>query len=709
MFAEFRLTSGPERNVTGLSSRQRSKRAQVVRACDSCRKHRIKCDNHTPCTNCKTRGASCSNVAAQSISLPHAQREIERLRQKVEELEQQLQQTHDTAPRNIPNPPLPQNVGWRQAVPQWSLDGIHVRPARCTHETWYGASSLYYFIGQMSNFLNMSFPQIPSPEHNLESNPASALLDGPGSTGSTRREGVQQSVEGPGENEFLSLMQEGYFIDLYWQSYHSSIFPIVDEAEFKEYYRSLWTAGGDIRSPSALVDIIVALCMQHGVSLKPTTRQGLIGDADRDAAVAGRAYYLRCQRLLSYELETPRLSTLQCQLLCAVYLCCGTFQNMMDSVCGMAVRTAYMLGLHIEPPDTMPQKERELRKRLWWALYILETKIGMKLGRPFLLHQSNASPALPSDHLEVAMHSGSMFSPLGENLSWLSFHRQHAKLFLASRDAHTAFYSVTVPLDEGSETPALEKQAELWAPHIAGMDEWAQAVPGALRTARKSPGQSLSTDRSDLDIEQFAPLWLQRQRLLLELMYHNLCLSLYRPFIVFGSTETSNNTVSQMAERCANHAMALTKVTQQALAFSGILTGWHEAFQWQWNAAMTLVGYVLAFPQSEEARKSIDASIAVLDVFGDGLTVATSAANIVRRLSAHIDVLMQKPAGQAWQTGGAEVGLGPSMANTGVGLGGGFGFDDIPNASMQDVFSMAFDVDQWNNLDMLWPNVGERS
>ncbi len=43
-------------------------------------------------------------------------------------------------------------------------------------------------------------------------------------------------------------------------------------------------------------------------------------------------------------MESPTISTIQCQLLCVIYLCCGTFQNMADGAYGLAVRTAYSSG-----------------------------------------------------------------------------------------------------------------------------------------------------------------------------------------------------------------------------------------------------------------------------------------------------------------------------------------------------------------------------
>ncbi|CAM1505932.1 Fc.00g115690.m01.CDS01 [Cosmosporella sp. VM-42] len=712
-----------------LLSRPRQKRAQVVRACDSCRQHRIKCDNYIPCFNCKNRGEKCSNAAVKSIALPDAYREIERLRKKVQELESELQQERNTTTnldRRLPKPTTlsrqelsaSQASGCRYGNPR---EGIHIRAVRSENETWYGASSLFYFIGRISNFLSSSLQQTHSTDQLLDLNTTSTLLDGKIASAAdhTPSDHTEEGLVTGADGHYLSLMQEEYFLDLYWQSYHTTWFPILNEASFKEHYRSLWATGGDVRTPSALVDIVIALCMQYGVSMLPSTRQKLFMDDRDDATVAGRWYYLRCQRLLAYELESPSISTLQCQILCSIYLCCGTFQNMADSYCGMAVRTAYMLGIHLDPPESMSMKDRELRRRLWWALYVLDSKVGMKLGRPFLLHQSKVTPRLPGQNFEIAMQSGSGFSPLGDNVTWLSFNLEHAKLFRAARTAYTAFYGRDLDTQSaGSDVAVSEKDAEFLESCMMETGKWANDVPGVLKTKRKNNGHSFSTDGSGLDIEQFAPLWLQRQRLLLELIYHHLCTNLYRPFICFDP-EQSSIKADKAAIKSALHSIALTNILHQVFSSTSVLNGWCEVFQWQWNAAMTLVGFVLAYPDgvtTAAARSGIDLAVVVLDIYGKSITVAKSAANIIRNLATKVDIFTQhRPGKQTSLMGNKKaeekipIGYGtltPDASQVSDGVESGLMFDDLNTASLQNVFNMAFDVDHWTDLNMLWPNGG---
>ncbi|KAI5460224.1 fungal-specific transcription factor domain-containing protein [Mariannaea sp. PMI_226] len=737
----------------------RKKRAQVVRACDLCRQTRIKCDNHIPCSSCKVRGIQCSNAALKSITLPQAYREIERLKNKVNELESELEQErrnttidsrrHPAQPLSSPishhlhqrqqqylHLPSPsQSVDCNSWNPPPSQEGIRVRAGQSMNRTWYGPSSLFYFIGRISNFLDSAFVKTDPADKIVSSNLASTLLDEPVATTTTlgdKRQPPdylhQNVVPAALSSEFLSLPQEEYFLELYWNSYHTSVLPVLNEAEFRDHYRSLWTTRGNVRKPSPLVDIVVAMSVQLGVSTLPTSRQKSI-IAGSDATVAGRQYYLRCQKLLAYELESPTISTLQCQLLCGVYLCCATFQNMSDGVCGTVVRTAHMLGLHLDPPDILSPKERDMMRRLWWAVYAMDTKIGMKYGRPFLINQSKFLPKFPDHSLEAAVNTGSSFAPLGNDVTWLTFHHEQTKLILMARAAHTALFdqdpaTVTGPPSSSREVQDIsEPHADHVNVYMRETEIWIDNLPEALKSTRVKNGRPLSVDLSALEIDFFAPLWLQRQRILLELMYHNLCTNLYRPFISFNST-TPSTFVHQTAQKCALHAMALTRIMHQVLSSSTILTGWHEAFQWQWNAAMTLVGFVLAYPSGNlapDVRKAIDLSVAVLDIFGGSFEVGARAAGVVRDLCTKIDSVISQNFDAQAITGEIKEGTVGSSSTpnverlnennlilsefTDTSLAEYDYMNEVMTGSLQNTLNLAFNIDQWAEPQMLWPNM----
>ncbi|KAJ3580081.1 hypothetical protein NPX13_g479 [Xylaria arbuscula] len=719
--------------------KSRRKRAQVARACDWCRVHRIRCDNSHPCSRCIERGGECTvhgKTDIRTISSPQAYRTIERLEQRVRELEQELEHHRNpTAPsgssrasprtpasRPLSTPPggddileLPMN----EQIDRSGVavhEGIRIRTAQSQYETWYGPGSLYYFIRRLNDFVNTCLRQsrpiarmLPDSETNLFDEPSQS---GTGSHNSPAAPAVGNSVTA---GDALTPTQEEYFISLYWQSYHTTLF-VLDEAAFKEHYHSLWATKGQERKPSALVDIVIALCMQYGMASKPGLVSASAEGDGRDPVVAGR-----CVR--SYPHPTSAagvIPTLPAE------------DAMADSACALAVRTAYMLGLHLEPPLEMPKRQREIRKRLWWALYVQDSKFSMKLGRPFLLNPPTASCLLPGDDREEALSSGSFFTPIGDGVTWLTFNVEIIKLFQAFRAAYKAFYrgpgAVSIFKDEpGKDTSSsIEAQAEFVIPYISRIEEWVKKVPEPLTTKRLGNGMPFSTDGSSFEIEEFASLWLQRQRLLLELTYHHLSINLNRPFIRFGAWSADTPVADRYATQCAAHAITLTQAMHHVNKSTSILKGWNEAFQWQWNATMSLVGFVFAYPShplSPAARNAMDLSITVFESFGGCLAPAQKAVPIIRDLSTQADQLTKQTLGLENSVSSAQeqplIALGDlrldfetSMGNTKWGNSGitPWGFlDEISTDAIQGMLSqsmdMAYSVDA-QRFDMLpWPDV----
>ena len=163
----------------------------------------------------------------------------------------------------------------------------------------------------MNTYLGATLQQPQLTDQMVLHGSASTLLGG--AANCIEEDGLFHQAPHPVEDpltaaEYLSPTQEEYFLNLFWNSYHTSLFPILNEAEFMDHYQSLWTASGNsTRKPSALVDIVIALCMQYGVSKLPTQRQKPI--IAGDASVAGRWYFRRCQMLAAYQLENPTIST----------------------------------------------------------------------------------------------------------------------------------------------------------------------------------------------------------------------------------------------------------------------------------------------------------------------------------------------------------------------------------------------------------------
>lgn len=565
--------------------------------------------------------------------------------------------------------------------PQW--EGIHVATSRSDQTSYYGPASAFYFVSRIGAFLARALQQ-PCEGRSMQPKGADrTVILGNGHEQDDEREGMaMRAAGGYSHNPSMNRTQEEYFLSLWWEGYHC-FQPIVDETELRRHYASLWEPGRPNRRQSALVDIILALCLQYGYTFIPRDANR---SSDRDASfddatIAGRWYYRRSQALLTADLESPSITTVQCYVFTVTYLCCASFQNMCHVVIAQAVRVAHIIGLHLEPPASLPKGERELRKRIWWALWTLDSKTSAKLGRPFIIDASQTTVTWPSDDFETASYNGATLGFYSPTVTWLTYSLQNQKLVHAMADVHTALYSKCgeVMAARGlsslyKDPSALECCAELLATKMPAMRAFVDQVPAAMKTRRRGGGEPFSNDRSALEIESLAPMWLQRQRVCLELSYTAAMTNLTRPFITFYS---NSSTYSPIAERHAaasvNYAISHTHIMHQLVTETDLMGGWSEYFLWQWNAAITICGFILAYPihpSTPSARRALDKAIAIFDKYGADFAVSASAGAITRDLVAKADLLAGRLRNEI--TSGSTSGTEPSP---------------IPGSSMPSLYS----------------------
>ena len=538
---------------------------------------------------------------------------------------------------------------------QWQ--GIWTNAYQSRAVQFVGPTSTLYFSAALSSHITSSL-QTPHPDFHMQPIGASKFLANPTILRSDSAEEALIATESCGEGEsILSRAQEENFLALFWQSYHCTT-PILNEVDFREHYESLWVSHTTTfhRSASPLVDIILALCMQYGMTfvLRKDAQQTVMTEFDReDSTIAGRSLYRRCQTHLSADLETPSMMTLQCQIFSAVYLGNASFVNLSHNTLALAIRTAHILGLHQESRSHSSRAQIELHRRLWWVVYTMDSSACMALGRPWLAHLSQVSCAPPADDHELAQLSGPSFTSSVESITWLSYHVQHVKLILAARAVHIAFGKKCAQVLSASgqenfhgNAQSLEAMAGFLVQSLQCLRTWVQRIPDELKTERRDGGKPFSTDRSALQVDLEAPQWLQRQRLLLELTYHQLMMNLHRPFISFEKAPSSSIPLANTnSHSCLNHAIASTNITLQGLKSTDVLNGWHEAYHFQWNAVLTMVGFIFANPvcsPTPTARRTINNAIEVFDIFRANFAVAASAAAVTRDLAVKADVVLDR-------------------------------------------------------------------
>jgi hypothetical protein len=250
------------------------------------------------------------------------------------------------------------------------------------------------------------------------------------------------------QSEVISRTQQRQYIRQFWDLHHP-LLPIICENDFTEYFESLWIpaptqSAQRTRAPSALADIVIAVC---ALAKSPTSKQPL-GQQSQSYSPSSNSlgtpssnglgelndanisvwHYRRCQRLLDDELDRPTAFTVQAQTLMAIYLHSTSRISAAYTVLGTAVRIAYSLGLHRDPPASLGITKAELRRRIWWSLYILDSKLSLELGRPMAVDLNTSNCQLPADDAETARIAclRSYFST--PEMTWLTYTVHTARL-----------------------------------------------------------------------------------------------------------------------------------------------------------------------------------------------------------------------------------------------------------------------------------------
>ncbi|KAK4234289.1 hypothetical protein C8A03DRAFT_37939 [Achaetomium macrosporum] len=277
-----------------------------------------------------------------------------------------------------------------------------------------------------------------------------------------------------------------------------------------------------------------------------------------DGTLSGWWHYQRCRVMLESEMERPTLSTLQCLVFSVIYLCCASFQN-------MAHHCSPWLYASLARSDCTSSRPRTCRAPRGAA------------EAPLLM-----SCSLPADDHALALQSScsntASITVEGSTVTWLTYTLQNAKLVLAARDVYVPFYERCAEIlgSKGASlcTWSLYDDAAALETAAADAQERHMDGPRGLKawlrdTQRVGQGIPLSTDLSRLDIEMFAPAWLQRQRLFLELLYHTLMTNLHRLFIAFPAmAESASSSLAPKpgplttahATTAARHSIAITAI-----------------------------------------------------------------------------------------------------------------------------------------------------
>ncbi|KAF9221902.1 hypothetical protein BS17DRAFT_796729 [Gyrodon lividus] len=410
-------------------------RRRVWRACESCRRKKIKCDGCEPtCAQCQSSGSQCTWLQTKDRAAlsRHYVQELEARLLHMESLFSQITPVLEQLGPSLGLPPTagsstaPGNTGEGSLPPASAV--LQAMSSRAAADTRTEDSSSPESSGiKMEDDVSESFGQLALDEHGhlrwiggsstmsliqsfraLTTNPlhrVSPMEEDPRAPGPSVNKlyfpasvffGKVHALPGAEEVEYPDEDLCDKLIEAYFQRFHF-LMPVLDKPLFMARYRHLMGRRGDtsfIQAEAAFISVVFAV---FACAARLVDDPRLTGDRPDDGGM-GMIYYERALILHYISHASIQVLHVQSFILMSSFLCSVNCLPQAWLLVGQAVRSAQDLGLHRSPRRLATSSiDKETRRKIWWGVYCLDRMLALALGRPLGVEDSDCDVEFPVD------------------------------------------------------------------------------------------------------------------------------------------------------------------------------------------------------------------------------------------------------------------------------------------------------------------------
>ncbi|KAE8315071.1 fungal-specific transcription factor domain-containing protein [Aspergillus transmontanensis] len=434
-------------------------RVRVTRACDACKRKKLRCSGTLPCSLCQRSSQDCEyttsytrgklppiptlqkptgngNVAEHHIQQKSAP-DVDRMPTSpdTEVIEGHSSSRADGDASNLPSRDSPEPH-------QTDMEGHYVGPSSGVSFLLRIQKRLHESIAFPLNTPIFSFGDAPLPK----SDPSFLLL--------------------PSKNEAKELVNR--YFDFAFPT-HRFLHQQQVESWLEEFYNRLrvpHSLGPGDREIRALLLMVFAQASQY----QPESSSNL-EDSHMSAV-----YFGASEHHLAAETGPVRVTSVQARLAQCFYLLSQSRINHCWSLFGTTARLAIAIGLHRkrrrEHPNTVNLIEQECSKRVFWCAYSLDNYLSAALGRPRIFHDDEIDQEYPEVAEDRQITLTSILPPTSSCQSIMLAPVYHAKLSkIISGVLHDLY---------GIQRSSLTVQASAAAKYGAEMARWRKELTDFL-------------------------------------------------------------------------------------------------------------------------------------------------------------------------------------------------------------------------------------
>ncbi|KAK8199040.1 fungal transcriptional regulatory protein [Phyllosticta capitalensis] len=658
--------TGPE-NTAPRPAVPMQKRRRVTRACDECRRKKIKCDGKQPCTHCTVYSYECTYDQPSN-------RRRNAAPQYVEALENRLKRAEALLAAILPNvnlddpaivaglqegilPQTQQGTPYTPSENAASMDAAQTTPkannlnpqaqqreegqlesmVRATgqldldeHGYWdyHGHSSGLSFVRKMREKFDFMGSGESESSPFPATRPISYVFESPKSAQDSPSQFETTSLPGgaelPPKDKAIKLCDAAI-------NDASSLLRIVHLPTFwrnldQMYDKSPDDYGSQEHSFLPLLYTVLAL---GSLFCRPTDEIDQVG---YENAINDGVQYFKAARGILDIAMCRDLNGLQAVIFMILFLQSSAKLSTCYAYIGVALRSALRMGLHRSMNDRFNPIETEMRKRSFWVIRKMDVYVGALLGLPHTLNFEEVDQDLPEELDDEYITETEYLRPPPNTVSLITACNAHCTLIdILSKVVRVVYPIKTKTQDKHgvqitSYTVSYADIREI----EKDLQSWMENLPSGLK-----PGGE-------------ATHMITRVRQLLRMAYAHTQMMLYRPFLHYVSKSPNCSSLDKRAYACASACISVSRniihITME-MKKRDMLNGayWFTMYT-TFFAIMTLIYFALENPESPTSREVLKEAYEGKEVLESLAKRSMAADRCTRTLKAVFNQLPERVA-----------------------------------------------------------------
>ncbi|KAK5214051.1 Gypsy retrotransposon integrase-like protein 1 [Exophiala xenobiotica] len=626
------------------------KRRRVTRACDECRRKKIKCDGKQPCTHCTVYSYECTYDQPSNRRRNPAPQYIEALEQRLQKaesilrsvlpgidlddpkfdarsVEQLIETSRTTASSSIVNGHAVPTADASKPDDDAQLQSMVDRTGALDldhdgHWDFHGHSSGYVFMRKFRAQFGESY--LSEYRHPNRSKTISQILESPKSAQSSPYEfNLPPGVDLPPKEVAIELSLNALddccalMRPIHKPTYFTRLHAVYDtdpEQWNNEHVQFL-----------PLIYVVMAV---GGLFSKSEDDNATLDRRGyKEAIEQGYQYFNTAKQMLDIT-DCRDLVTIQAIVFMIVFLQSTAKLPVCYAYIGIAMRACCRLGLHRNIPNRFNPIELEERKRIFWLVRKLDSYVGAVLGLPQMLSDDDIDQELPTEVDDEYITAEGIRPMPTSTFPLLKATNAHTRLTNILRKVVRYIYPVKGVTGGGKADSRYSISHKRIRELERDLQTWMDQLPTELR-----PSDNAGRD-------------LSRVQQLLRMSYAHVQMMVYRPFVHYVTQACQSRNVDKRSFACAAACISVARnivhITTE-MKRRGLLVGsyWFVMYT-TYFAILSLVFFVIENPNSPTGQDILKDAVEGRDTLAALAKRSMAADRCSASLAGLFEVLPEK-------------------------------------------------------------------